>query len=660
MSPDPTPTPPVETDRRYRRDVDGLRAVAILSVLAFHAAPQLVPGGYVGVDVFFVISGFLISGIVFRDLDRGAFRFADFWTHRVRRIFPALAAVLLATWAFGWLALLPEDFERLGRHMAAGAGFVENLNLRAEAGYFDVASETKPLMHLWSLAIEEQFYLLYPLSVWAVWRVGMRPASVVGFVLIVSFAWNLLRIGPDPVGTFFAVETRLWELLIGGLAAAVALEARRGGAGWARAIERAFAPGTRLADVLSLAGAAAILVATASFDRATTFPGVAAALPVLGAVALLVAGPGALINRSLLAARPMVFVGLISYPLYLWHWPLLAAVRILGDGGETGVAVVAAVVASVGLATATWRWVERPLRYGPCPRPKVLGLVVAVAALGLLGLFTWQRQGFDFRMRSSTVDLAQLKWPDAMKREAACVAAVGIDPRDAANSFCRGDLARADVIVVGDSHSNALWPGLDERLPGRVVNVAGGNCVPARGFEPSASEGRVDCPARAAAHFLDLAATAPGLSTVIVTMGARADVVERAAEFEPAFRETLTRFAAAGRRVIVVLDVPAHDFRPKSCVAGPVLAPGRLRTPCATPRERHTAATAPFMTLLRRATSGIDGVELYDPTALFCDESLCWALRDGRLLYRDPAHLSVDGSRRVAGDLAERIADRAR
>ena len=157
----------------YRADIDGLRAIAILSVVLFHAFPTFTRGGFVGVDIFFVISGFLISGIVFRGLWQGGFSFSSFYVHRTRRIFPALVLVLAATYVFGWFWLLPEEFARLGQNMAAGAGFVKNLVLWRESGYFDTASELKPWLHLWSLAIEEQFYLIYPLAIWLMWRTGL-------------------------------------------------------------------------------------------------------------------------------------------------------------------------------------------------------------------------------------------------------------------------------------------------------------------------------------------------------------------------------------------------------------------------------------------------------------------------------------------------------
>ena len=175
----------------YRPDIDGLRAIAILSVVIYHAFPTKLRGGFVGVDIFFVISGFLISSIIFRSLQRGDFSFSEFYARRVRRIFPALILVLAASYTVGWFVLLPDEFKQLGKHMAAGAGFVQNIVLNKEAGYFDTASELKPLMHLWSLSIEEQFYLIFPVLIWGAWRLGLNALSVALLLVLLSFGLNL-------------------------------------------------------------------------------------------------------------------------------------------------------------------------------------------------------------------------------------------------------------------------------------------------------------------------------------------------------------------------------------------------------------------------------------------------------------------------------------
>src|ERR1700733_10316793 len=201
---------------KYRSDIDGLRAVSILAVVGYHVFPKWVPGGFVGVDVFFVISGFLISTIIFGSLAESSFSFIEFYAHRIRRIFPALIIVMIFCLAVGWDVLLPAEFEYLGKHIAARTGFVQNLLLSNESGYYDIASELKPLNHLWSLAIEEQFYAVFPLLLWGAWRLGFNLLGLVAAICGISFALNIFGISHYPTATFFSLSTRAWELMAGG------------------------------------------------------------------------------------------------------------------------------------------------------------------------------------------------------------------------------------------------------------------------------------------------------------------------------------------------------------------------------------------------------------------------------------------------------------
>lgn len=337
----------------YRPDIDGLRAVAILSVVVFHAFPSVLSGGFVGVDIFFVISGFLISSILFKNLAQGSFSFADFYSRRVRRIFPALILVLAASFAIGWFILLPDEYMQLGKHMAAGAGFVQNFVLWKESGYFDIDSQLKPLLHLWSLSIEEQFYLLYPLLLWAAWRLRFNVLAIVGLLCLVSFGLNVAWVGQNAVAAFYAPVTRFWELMAGAVLAYLTVLKPE-----SVVLQRAAA----VKDILSFSGLLLILSAVIGLDKSSQFPGWWALGPVLGACLLILAGPAAWVNRKILANKLAVFVGLISYPLYLWHWPLLSFAQILtGKAASVGVRIVIVAV-SLMLAWLTYRFIETPIR----------------------------------------------------------------------------------------------------------------------------------------------------------------------------------------------------------------------------------------------------------------------------------------------------------
>ncbi|MBU2287827.1 MAG: acyltransferase [Gammaproteobacteria bacterium] len=363
---------------KYRPDIDGLRAIAVLSVVGFHAFPQWLPGGFIGVDIFFVISGYLISTIIFGSIAGDGFSYREFYSRRIRRIFPALLVVLPAALLFGWYVLLADEFRQLGKHLAASGGFVVNLVLWGEAGYFDTVAETKPLLHLWSLAVEEQFYIFWPLLLGLAWRSkGRRMALWIGAALVVSFLINVIWVHRAPTATFYSPLSRVWELAAGALLAHGALrrEAHR------NVLRR---------ELRSIVGLVFIGLGLAMITRGKAFPGFWAILPVAGTCLCISAGPGAWLNRHLLGARPMVWVGLISYPLYLWHWPLLAYGRIVHGAELERDWRIAAVVASFVLAWLTYLLVERKLRNRKGPGV-VVGLSAGMPLVALLGALAYAK-----------------------------------------------------------------------------------------------------------------------------------------------------------------------------------------------------------------------------------------------------------------------------
>ena len=379
----------------YRPDIDGLRALAILSVMIFHAFPNVLRGGFVGVDIFFVISGFLISRIVFIGLANGNFSFVDFYIHRIRRIFPALILVLLTALVLGWYAMLAVEYRALGKHVAGGIGFVNNILLWQEDSYFDTASELKPLMHLWSLGIEEQFYMFFPVVLVVLWKTRFSLLLAIAGMVIISFAANLYWIRVDAAGAFFLPHTRFWELLAGGLLAY--------GEVFKIGFQRSNGRGTLLVDlaarpaVRSWIGLLLLMAGMLIINKGSSFPGYWALMPVLGAWLIIAAGPQAWVNRRLFANRGMVFVGLISYPLYLWHWPILSFLRILEARVPSVPIRIGALVLTFVLSWLTYHYVERTLRFGTAARVKAVGLLVAGILLGLAGFFIYQLDGIPAR-----------------------------------------------------------------------------------------------------------------------------------------------------------------------------------------------------------------------------------------------------------------------
>jgi len=349
----------------YRPDIDGLRAVAILSVVSFHLFPSRVNGGFVGVDVFFVISGYLISTIVFSSLERDSFSIIEFYDRRIRRIFPALVTMMAAALLMGWFGLCTDEYTQLGKHITGGAGFVSNLMLWREAGYFDNASETKPMLHLWSLAIEEQFYIFWPLLLALFWRRKWSFLRLTVGIAALSFLVNLYVTGTNPTEAFFSPITRFWELMVGGILAYISLHRRN------------LIAGHR--DLWSSAGFIMLAAALLLIREDNPFPGWWALLPTIATFSIIAAGPESWLNRTLLANKPMVWIGILSYPIYLWHWPLISYLHISGAINAKTKAVV--VLTTITLAWLTASFVEKPFRSGRTGTKKAGVLLTAMAVL---------------------------------------------------------------------------------------------------------------------------------------------------------------------------------------------------------------------------------------------------------------------------------------
>jgi len=317
---------------------------------------------------------------------------------RIKRIFPALILVLLACFVFGWFALLADEFKQLGKHMAGGAGFVSNIVLWSEAGYFDTSAETKPLLHLWSLGVEEQFYFIWPLLLWLTWKLRISQLWMLVAIALLSFVINVATVHTHSVAAFYLPFSRFWELLCGALLAYLP-----------------FHQSTRLqrfrqsplANLGSIIGFLLIVVAICIVTKEDAFPGWWALLPELGAILMLAAGPTAVFNRRILSSRVLVWFGLISYPLYLWHWPLLAFARVVAGQTPPATIRIAAVLISIVLAWLTWRLVELPIRFGSKGRRSALVLSVIMLFVGYLGYYTYQRNGMEFRDMGRVASVVQ-------------------------------------------------------------------------------------------------------------------------------------------------------------------------------------------------------------------------------------------------------------
>ena len=632
----------------YRSDIDGLRAIAVLSVVLYHFGIGGLQGGFVGVDVFFVISGYLITGIIQSELARGEFTLARFYERRARRIFPALFVMLLVTMLAGLFVLLPSDLARLGQAATATVLFVSNALYFRQSGYFDDASDFNALLHTWSLGVEEQFYVGLPLLLMLVHR--YRPQwllRVIAACALLSFAACVLVQPILAKAVFFLSPFRAWELLLGSLVALGAAPQVRNGT---------------LRAVLSVAALAALLGAIAFMRSGVDFPGWKAAIPVLATAVLLHLGAG---GRTwvggVLSWRPLVFVGLISYSLYLWHWPLLVLVSYRqGMAPLSSVQGLGLLGLSLLLAVASYRFVEQPFRRArkqgeAATRARVFAASGAGAFLLVaIGVGFAATHGVPQRVPPKVLALDQARLPVIPYKE--CDG----KPVSMARAACRiGAEGNSKVALVwGDSWAMAWAPALDEVLKreGRAgVLALRSNCAPLPGLKnrksPKCLKRNAQVQVWIQRHqpervYLIAAwpawANATGGYPLEDTSGMRGN--DRI--FPIAYQRTLQAIRPYVREIVVVGPVPgAPDFLPYQLALVEWI--GREPPPPVI-RSDFDKDAREFWQVAERPIAGVQSI---DPSPWFCGRVKCRYMDAGRLLYRDGNHLSTDGARFAAKHL---------
>lgn len=653
---------------KYRPDIDGLRAVAVLAVVAFHAFPNWIRGGFIGVDVFFVISGYLISTIIFENLDRGTFSFYEFYARRIKRIFPALILVLVACFAFGWFALLADEFKQLGKHIAAGAGFVSNIVLWSEAGYFDNSAETKPLLHLWSLGIEEQFYIAWPLLLWFAWRRKFNLLTIIILLAVVTFVLNINGVKQDAVAAFYSPQTRFWELLCGSLLAWIALYKKGEFINIKNKIdafliavayrEKQEADGKTFSNVISFVGLSLLVYGYWRINKELNFPGKWALVPILGAVLIITAGSNAWVNRTLLSNKIAVWFGLISFPLYLWHWPLLSFARIVESEVPSRSIRIAAVFSSVLLAWLTYKLIEHPIRLGKNGKNKVIALVALMALVGCVGYNTYSRDGYEFRstIKGFVNNKNELVRTPAADEE--CLNFIGI--KNPLFPYCRFTNANSNetVAIVGDSHAHVAYPGIAEFLKNKGVNtvlLANSGCPPFLGSPTGSNQAEKDACRDRTEQLLDIVSKNKNIKRVFIfTRGATyntgtepvtgnknltgGDIIP-IAEFANSAQLSINKLAKSGKLVFYVTENPELSYSPESCLVRPFKSTIRN---CSVDRSAVLERQSNYL----KAFNNLENVTVINSLDAFCPGNKCIVFDDnGSLLYADDDHLSVAGSK---------------
>ena len=631
--------------REYRVDIDGLRGIAVLLVILYHAGFDLVSGGFIGVDVFFVISGYLITDIIVREVRDGTFMFRRFYERRFRRLLPALTVVIAVTAIFSWLYLGAEAFKDFAQSVVATTFFSSNILFWSESGYFDTASSSKPLLHTWSLAVEEQFYLLFPLVVFLALRAGKKQLVVV-LALIGMASYGLCLWGSTefPVAAFYLLHTRAWEFVVGALGALLA-----------RPLGGRFAPALAGLGLVAVVGSGFLLTSD------TAWPGPFTALPVIGALLLILNAPSSRIVGRILRWRGLVWVGLVSYSAYLWHHPMFVFAEIVA-GGELSTALsIVLVLLTLGLSYLSWKFVEQPFRSRtrvPSRRALAVG-IPAVAVLALAGVLGHLFNGFPKEMEQTVVE------PPPVTDQ--------------------------DIYVVGDSHARHLVYGLRSLTTGEVINYSDAGCLPFRDVDRWDSRSAPgECLEVTNASLDSLLSEDPNGIVLLSTMGptyldgtvfgdgdvarlrgqqfawAQDPSVDDPTEiFELGMRQTFEELSTlTNAQVVFLIDIPelgiangcqveSKEIRTPLFTLGDALVP--MTDPaseCGVSREAFEERTAEYRALIERVAADYPAIDVVDPTPALCDEMWCagW-LPEWGYLYEDADHLNRNGSALLVGHI---------
>jgi peptidoglycan/LPS O-acetylase OafA/YrhL len=645
-------------DSGYRRDIEGLRALAVLSVIAYHAFPAIAPGGFVGVDVFLVISGFLITGIIVREREAGDFSWGRFYLRRARRILPAFVAITLAVAALAAWIELPQQLRTTGGVLGFSGLFAANIAFGQTPGYFDPVPQQSPLLHLWSLGVEEQFYLVWPALIALLWLKPLKRARLLLALLLaalsLAFAQKQLAAGANSQA-FFGLAPRVWEFLAGGLLVfSVPAPAKRG-----------------VADLASGGGLVLILGSVLLLNDRILFPGLAAIPACLGAALLIWAGQGQSPRPSaVLETAPVRAVGRVSYSLYLWHWPLLVLAREVAQRPLALYERALLIALAGGLAVLTWRFVEQPFRRGDTVRPwrRLAPFALAPVAMFAVGAVLFFSHGLPGRLSPGAQQAAAIELTDINPERMACFGHRGPLPPTGCRFGASDTASDYDVLVWGDSHGDAVTPGVVDwarRRGWSVREATQGGCAPFTDerlpmFPPVAH----DCRATRAQVLREIAAD-PKLKLVV--LAARWPLYRDAPPFydinSPRISfSRLPQMNDLTSSLVATIDTIASKTKAQVLIVGPVPELTVIPPECMAlrlnlhlpdtvcwrvPADPPLARLQPAEAEIRQALAARPAARAAFPAQDLCDSQTCVSALDGRLIYFDDDHLSASGARRL-------------
>lgn len=639
---------------KYRPDIDGLRALAVVAVVLYHLGISTVPGGFVGVDIFFVISGYLISAILIRDIAKGEYRTAIFYERRIRRIIPAFCVMTVVAAVAGSILMLPDDLAALGGSIAASAAFLSNLYFWTTSGdYFAGPAELQPLLHTWSLSVEEQFYIFFPIFLWLVHRAKLWRFTfpIILLIAFISFVTSIYGTQNNPVATFYWLPTRAWELLGGALLALSAGNSSKY---------------RLLAEFQSVASLCLLLYPIFCYSASTSFPGLNALPPVLGAMLFIHAGSGnykPLLNR-LASSTPFRGIGLISYSLYLWHWPVIVFLKYYFIELSLHLTVIAGLLSLV-LAALSWRFVEQPFRRSrPNFSPKLYFVFAGVPLAFLLvaGALMLTSFGFPSRVPPAIVKMAEKTTYQGPWRECGGVYAM----RRTADTVCQlGDVKeKPTFLLTGDSHANALAAALfqsAESVNRSGIQITDTGYRPSLGYEKFGEQSKYKYLNRLLVEYID---ANPSITSIVVAIywrqaisvdtyiNANGERLGGSLAIENGLKALFERYP---EKNFLLVDSPANSKLFGGAVAARAKWYGWEFEPHVGVREFDTvqAAYEPIVTRLTQ----IHNVKLLRLSTKLCDRNICQGFLNGEPAYADDNHLAYAASKLFIPEFLEFLSE---
>lgn len=625
---------------KYRPDIDGLRSVAVVSVVGFHAFPNWINGGFIGVDIFFVISGFLISSIIFSNLELNRFSLIEFYSRRIKRIYPSLLIVMFSSLLLGWYILFSQEYKQIAEHIAGGSGFVSNFILWKENGYFDNSSDKKPLLHLWSLAIEEQFYIFWPLMLSLVWKKRWSFIFITIAVAIISFIANIYATNSHPTAAFFLPVPRFWELMVGGLLAYVVLHKPN--------------LNSKYKNTQSVTGFLLLFLGLYFLNESKAFPGWWALLPVFGTFFIISASDQACLNKMLLSNKLMVWIGLISYPLYLWHWPLLSFAKIIYVDPPLSLRI-ALVLFSFLLAYLSVVLIERRIRWSKSNHITIILLALSLA-LFCTGLFIFKKDGLQARSINKPFANDKVESFNSFRvSDNSCQEKLNYPLIK--EEVCLTNSTNPEVLFIGDSHAMSLYAAiLDKKITTPSVLISGHSCnlYPNIDITLSQPKGWAHNCTNIANDVLDFARNSSSVKTIIISNfylhesylvyhqnGIQLTEVEA---FDIGHGYLVNQLLNLGKKVIFVIDVPHLKYSPEQCERK-LLINGTAD--CTTHPDELKKNKATYINAIQKLKSDYPEIQIFDTTDIFCDSQNCSLKDDNGYFYFDNQHLNVHGSELV-------------